>query len=151
MNNIFSAFSKVIVAISSLASIAVSGSTNRIVKQIPAILPVINSNEKSVDRVVDEIKVEQNNIIPDILIYPGSSVSKDEQGVYYLSTSDNPDIVTNWYKTQLQIKNYPVKTFVTTRINGKSENKLAVAASDLSIQIVITGDLTSSSIVIKVT
>lgn len=66
-------------------------------------------------------------------IYPNS---KNTGGENYEST-DDPDIITNWYKEKIKSKNMNVKNFVTTKANGSVLNKLAGSTSNFNIQIEI--------------
>lgn len=66
-------------------------------------------------------------------IYPNS---KNTGGENYEST-DDPDVITNWYKEKIKGMGMNIKTFVTTKTNGNVLNKLAGATSERNFQVEI--------------
>lgn len=72
------------------------------------------------------------------LKYPSSTqVSQNGNTTIYESTDDS-DIITNWYKQKIESLNMNVKSFVTTKTNGNVLNKLVGADENREIRVEIT-------------
>lgn len=75
-----------------------------------------------------------NTTVESGLVYPNST----NTGSNTYQTTDDPDMVTEWYKNQIRSQNYNVKNFVTTVVNGVVENELVGANSSGELRIIIT-------------
>ncbi len=70
--------------------------------------------------------------------YPGSVLINSKNGIDVYETSDDPKVVTDWYKEKIRGDGYDVKNFVTTTVNGVVENKLNANDGDKEVSIKIT-------------
>jgi len=77
-------------------------------------------------------------------VYPGSNLVSSSNNSLALTTSDDPDRVTDWYKEKITSQDMNVKSFITTKANEKVLNKLVGAKEGLEISIEIRKDEGSS-------
>lgn len=73
----------------------------------------------------------------DFPIYPGASVVNSNDESMTLTSSDDADSITQWYKEYIETQHMNVKSFVTTKANDKVHNVL-VGAGNGEIRITIT-------------
>lgn len=73
-------------------------------------------------------------------IYPGSAISEQTGVRVKLTTGANPADVTNWYKAKIKAMDMNVTSFVTTKSNDVTLNKLAGANSSFSVSVEIKQD-----------
>jgi hypothetical protein len=66
------------------------------------------------------------------------------------TSTDDPDIITNWYKEKIQNMNMNVRNFVSTKTNGNVLNKLEGADGQSEIKIEITKPSDSSTVKIVI-
>lgn len=83
-------------------------------------------------------------------IYPGAAVLSSSGQSLSLTSSDNPDQVTNWYKEKIKNMGFSSKAFAETRANDKVLNKLTGDNGQLSIAIEIAKDSAESAVTIQV-
>lgn len=79
-------------------------------------------------------------------VYPGS---KSLGGDSY-SSSDDPEVITNWYKEKINSQGYSSKSFVTTKTNDKVLNKLSAAKNNKNILIEISRENKNSESIITI-
>lgn len=83
-------------------------------------------------------------------IYPNSvKISIDASSVI-LQSSDDPQIITNWYKERITIMGMNAKSFVQTNTNGNVLNKLVAANSGLKVSVTVSKKNNQSSVEIAV-
>jgi|SRR3989344_7671342 len=82
--------------------------------------------------------------------YGGASVTSQSNHSLELSSSDDPDKITDWYKEKIRSLGLSSKSFVTTKSNDNVENKLVGSNGDLEIAVEIKKAAGSSIAVIKV-
>ena len=70
--------------------------------------------------------------------YPNSVQIKSENNVITYESSDNPDVITNWYKDKIKSLKLNAKSFVTTKTNGNVLNKLVGADGQKEIRVEIS-------------
>ena len=74
----------------------------------------------------------------DSFIYPkGSLVEKSSSGLIIEST-DNPDVITNWYKAKIDELNMNAVSTVQTNTNGNILNKISASNGSLNVEIEIS-------------
>jgi hypothetical protein len=73
----------------------------------------------------------------DDFIYPNSIVVEKGEDFIRLTSQDNPDVITDWYKEKIKSLSMNVKSFVTTKTNDKVLNKLAGAKSGFEANVEI--------------
>src|SRR3990172_11371851 len=56
--------------------------------------------------------------------YPNSVQVRSENNSTTYESSDDPNLITNWYKDKIKSLNMNAKSFVTTKTNGNILNKL---------------------------
>lgn len=83
--------------------------------------------------------------------YPNSQLISSSEYFLSLESSDNSDVITNWYKEKVNSLGMNVKTFVTTKANDKVLNKLVGADGDKEISVEISKENEASSVKISVT
>lgn len=72
------------------------------------------------------------------LKYPNSTVVSQNGSTTIYESSDNADAITDWYKKEIEDLNMNVKSFVTTKTNGKILNKLVGSDGKVEIDVEIT-------------
>ncbi|MCH7641576.1 hypothetical protein IID22_05275 [Patescibacteria group bacterium] len=82
--------------------------------------------------------------------YPNSTVISSLNNSLLLTSSDDADKITSWYKEKINSQGMNVKTFVTTKTNDNVLNKLVGADSDMEVRVEITKDSGSSSVNISI-
>lgn len=82
-------------------------------------------------------------------IYPGMVKISDDGGMQNFESSDDPTVITNWYKEKIRESGMNAKTFVTTNTNGNILNKLAGSngTTNMSVEIEKRG---SSKTIVRV-
>jgi len=69
--------------------------------------------------------------------YPGSRVVSSSSNTLVLESTDDPDPITDWYKSRIKSHGMNVTSFVTTKTNDNVLNKLAGADGSIEINITI--------------
>ena len=82
--------------------------------------------------------------------YPGANIASMSRSHLSLSTQDNPDDVTNWYKNKIKSYGKSVSSFVTTKTNDNVFNKLVGADSKEELRITIEKKSDSQTVTIQV-
>jgi len=82
----------------------------------------------------------QNQLSVSGFLYPGSKVVAQTQTTLSLESSDNTDVITDWYKDKIKGIGANVKSFVVTRANDKVLNKLVGANSSVEVSVEISKD-----------
>lgn len=80
--------------------------------------------------------------------YPDSSVINTNNNVMELESSDDPKMITDWYKNKIKSLNMNVTSFVQTNTNNNILNKLAAADGKKEIRIEILKQ--NSSQIVKI-
>jgi hypothetical protein len=111
---------------------------------IPTITPSIRPSITK--QIIPSDKPSQNH---SEWIYPSAAIIKNEQSSILLSSTDNPDSITEWYKNQITSRKLAVTTFVKTNSNGNINNVLA-GNGNLSIKVEITKKSTDQFVLINV-
>jgi hypothetical protein len=70
--------------------------------------------------------------------YPNSKVVSSSSTTMTLSSSDNTDTITDWYKDRITEKGMGVRSFVKTKANDKVLNKLSGASNSDKVDIEIS-------------
>ena len=105
--------------------------------------PTSLSNEEPTQS-ISPTQVPSNEFLVSSFIYPGAKVVTQTQTTLSLESSDDTDIITNWYKDKIKGMGANVKSFVVTRANDKVLNKLVGANSDVEVAVEISKDPGSS-------
>lgn len=82
--------------------------------------------------------------------YPGSLVLDFSYPALILRSKDDPEAITQWYKKKITSDGFNVKTFVTTKANGKILNRLVGSQSEEEIDVEITKEAGEEFVKIKV-
>jgi len=83
--------------------------------------------------------------------YPGSFTVSQTNNSLSLTSSDNPDTITDWYKSKIQLNGYSTRSFVTTKTNGQVKNVLVGAKDGHEIRIEMEKSSDSQTTTITVT
>ncbi|EKD91305.1 MAG: hypothetical protein ACD_30C00026G0002 [uncultured bacterium] len=89
------------------------------------------------------------NFIGDF-VYPNSKKVSGGENSFVLESNDNPDSITDWYKEKIRNLGMNVKTFVTTKTNGKVLNKLVGAGREGEVIVEISKSAGSGVVEIRV-
>lgn len=123
---------------------------------IPTVSPVLTSSPTLIPTVIPTVLPTSIPTPPPVktninsFIYPNSvKISIDASSVI-LQSSDNPQIITNWYKEKITSMGMNAKSFVQTNTNGNVLNKLVAANSDLKVSVTISRKNNQSSAEITV-
>lgn len=95
--------------------------------------PQPESNHRLENTPAPTLKQNQTSLDFQTFIYPGSQ--KINETMY--EHSDNPEVITDWYKNKIRESNMSSKSFVQTNTNGNILNKLAGSDGKTSIQVQI--------------
>lgn len=71
------------------------------------------------------------------LVYPNAIVIISSDDLLMEST-DDPDVISEWYKNKIKSMGFNVKSFVATKTNGNVENVFVGAKSGSEIRVTIT-------------
>ncbi len=88
----------------------------------------------------------QSQTISGDFVYPGSTKISGDNNNLILSSTQDPNTITNWYKDKITSSGANAKSFVTTNTNGNALNKLVGAGSSFRISVEISrqsGDTTT--------
>ena len=94
-------------------------------------------------------QVSQNQNI-DEYVYPGSKIISSSGQNLTLTSGDDPNKVTSWYKEKIQSKNLNVNSFVTTEANDKILNKLVGDNGRVSVNVEISQEKNGSPVNITI-
>ncbi len=83
--------------------------------------------------------------------YPGSVIISANGPTMKLTSSDDPDMITQWYKEKIKNAGMNVSNFVTTKTNGNVLNKLSAADGMVEIRVEIIKQASESKVEISVT
>jgi|SRR3972149_542561 len=83
-------------------------------------------------------------------IYPNATVTQSSDNNINLTTTDDPKVVTEWYRNKIIESGLSVRSFVTTSANNNILNKLAGADAESEISIEIKKDVNDSLVTISV-
>jgi hypothetical protein len=86
----------------------------------------------------------------DAFLFPGAKVVNINSVEARLTSSENPDAITEWYKQKIISFGMNVKSFVTTKANDNVVNKLAGADGSREVNIEITKAVSDSEAKITV-
>lgn len=86
----------------------------------------------------------------DELVYPNSKKVSGGENSFVLESNDDSDVITNWYKDVIRSLGMNVKTFVTTKTNGKVLNKLAGTGSSGEVTVEISKSADSAKVEVRV-
>lgn len=84
-------------------------------------------------------------------IYPGSVVVSVSGQTTNLTSYDNPNVITDWYKNQIKSQGMNTTSFVVTNTNGNVNNVLAGAKNGEDVKITITKNANDSTVYISIT
>lgn len=83
--------------------------------------------------------------------YPNSQTISSSSDSLLLNSTDDTDLITNWYKEKIKNEGANVKTFVTTKTNDNVLNKLVGADGEKEIRVEISKEAGESLVKISVT
>ncbi len=83
--------------------------------------------------------------------YPNSQVVGSNGNELSLTSPDDSDTITNWYKERIRDEGLNVKSFMTTKTNGNVLNKLVGASSGREIRVDIINPVGEQLVKINVT
>lgn len=79
-----------------------------------------------------------NSFILSDLKYPNSTIISENNSNLTLENSDDPTIITNWYKDKIRQLNMTTKSFVSTNNNNNILNKLVGSKANLELTVDIS-------------
>ncbi len=83
-------------------------------------------------------------------IYNGATIKNQTESHLEIESTDDPQVITDWYKKMINDLNFNAKSFSQTSSNGVVFNKLSAAKPAEKIEINIKKDQTTSIVVITV-
>lgn len=83
--------------------------------------------------------------------YPNSTVVSQNGNSITLESSDDPNIITPWYKERISAMGMNATAFSQTSVNGNISNKLAGAGNGKKIEVSITKSSGDSKTTIQIT
>jgi len=83
-------------------------------------------------------------------VYPGSIILNQSEKEMTLQSTDDPQVITNWYKEKITGMGMNAKSFVQTNTNGNILNKLAGAKSGFKISVEISKKSNEGNVKISV-
>ena len=92
---------------------------------------------------------QQNNT--NDFIYPGANIRSESGNFMVLDTTDNPQVVTDWYKEKIRSTGSNVTSFVTTATNGNIKNELEGAGTEMHVEVKIEKSAISDNVMVSVT
>lgn len=109
--------------------------------------PSTSLEQKSVGGADIDIKVDTN--IPDKqtsirLIYPGAVHVKSEGNSNYYETGDGGDSVYDWYKTEMEKREFNIRNNVKTRANDKFKAVIQGVSATESLKVTIDQENSSA-------
>lgn len=81
--------------------------------------------------------------------YPNSTVVSQNENSITLESSDDPNIITPWYKEKIRAMGINATAFSQTSVNGNISNKLAGAGDGKKIDVSITKSANESKTTIQ--
>ncbi len=97
--------------------------------------------------------VSQNNTNSfriDSLIYANASISSKNENALTLTSADDPQIITEWYKAKIKEYSLNTRSFVQTKTNGNVNNVLVASNSSDKISISIKRKSEDSTVFVDV-
>lgn len=76
--------------------------------------------------------------------YPNAQELESDQNELKLSSSDNPQVITDWYKNNIIFQGYSSKSFINTTSNGNTINQLVGSDGKREVDIEIKKQNNSS-------
>ena len=70
--------------------------------------------------------------------YPNAAIGSQSDGSMTLTSTDDPQAITDWYKNKIKELGMSTRSFVQTKTNGNVHNVLAAAKNDDEIKVTIT-------------
>lgn len=83
--------------------------------------------------------------------YPGASVVSTTNSSIHLTSTDNADVITDWYKDTIKSTGFRSTAFAATKTNGNVLTKLAGSKNNIQVHVEITKKEFESTTQIKVT
>ena len=83
-------------------------------------------------------------------IYPNSNVSQNLGSLLKLTSADNVDAITNWYKEKIKAQGMNVTSFVVTKTNNNVFNKLVGADGKRQVRVEIKKEANASFVEIVI-
>lgn len=81
----------------------------------------------------------------DTFIYPNSSIIDRGSNSFTIESNDNPEQITDWYKSKINEQDMNSTSVVQTNTNGNVLNKLAAKSSSLSLEVEISRSNSSNT------
>lgn len=83
-------------------------------------------------------------------IYPNSEIHVRNNSSVFLTSTDDPAIITTWYKDKINEMSINTTSLITTNSNNNISNKITASKGQQQIQIEITKSANDSQVFIKV-
>jgi len=75
---------------------------------------------------------------PDGFIYPAATIGSQSNGSVTLTSTDDAQTITDWYRNKIKQLNMNVRSFVQTTANDTVNNVLTAAKNESKIKVTIT-------------
>lgn len=95
-----------------------------------------------------QVDTNSNSLGDRSIVYPGASKQSESSSSVVYETTASGDEVYDWYKSQLESKNYQIRNNVRTKANDKFKGVLQGVGGDTSIKVTIDQESSSSKTVI---
>lgn len=122
----------------------------------PSVSPILTSIPTFIPTVTPKILPTSIPMLPPVktninsFIYPNSVKINIDASSVILQSSDDPQVITNWYKEKITNMGMNTKSFVQTNTNGNVLNKLVAANSDFKVSVTVSKKNNQSSVEIAV-
>lgn len=81
--------------------------------------------------------------------YPNSEQLSNNNNLV-LNSTDNPQVITDWYKNEITAKGFTTTSFVQTNTNGEILNKLVGSNGNKEVRVEISKEANNPAVVIKI-
>lgn len=120
----------------------------------PPVTPVsvVSISEKSMEEEPAVSSASSSAVTKDYsdFKYPNSSVVDERNEELFLNSTDDPELITNWYKALIKNFNMNIRNFLQTKTNGNVLNKLSAENKKREINVDIAKQSNSREVEIRV-
>lgn len=83
-------------------------------------------------------KEKMNNQFSTDLKYPGATVVSESSSEISMLSTDNPQVITDWYKAKISVLGMNAKSFITTSTNSNVLNKLVGSNGTREVSVTVS-------------
>ena len=109
-----------------------------------------NSTPSSIPENSNSDQSENQRKFDQSYYYPTAVIVTKNSDLLHLQSSDEPGVITNWFKSVIEAKNMNIKNFVSTNTNGNIKNNLTGVGKEERVEIEIIKNSSDDLTEIKV-